>query len=60
VGVRANRSVTADDAGHGLRLLRSHAGAGPVLDVTRAMAMLAVRLNQLAAGGSGVDRVWIP
>ena len=60
-GVRANRSVTADDAGHGLRLLRSHAGgAGPVLDVTRAMAMLAVRLNQLAAGGSGVDRVWIP
>jgi histidine ammonia-lyase len=57
-GVRANRSVTADDAGHGLR---SHAGgAGPVLDVTRAMAMLAVRLNQLAAGGSGVDRVWIP
>ena len=22
--------------------------------------MRAVRLNQLAAGGSGVDRVWIP
>jgi histidine ammonia-lyase len=55
-GVGANRAMTTDDAGHGLRLLRSHAGgAGPLLDVTRARAMLAVRLNQLAAGGSGVD-----
>ncbi|HLX50114.1 MAG TPA: aromatic amino acid ammonia-lyase [Streptosporangiaceae bacterium] len=55
-GVGANRAITTDDAGHGLRLLRSHAGgAGPMLDVTRARAMLAVRLNQLAAGGSGVD-----
>jgi histidine ammonia-lyase len=55
-GVGANRAVPADDAGHGLRLLRSHAGgAGPMLDVTRSRAMLAVRLNQLAAGGSGVD-----
>src|SRR5436305_9105762 len=55
-GVGANRAVTADDTGHGLRLIRSHAGgAGPVLDVARARAMLAVRLNQLAAGGSGAD-----
>ena len=55
-GVGANRAVPAKDSGHGLRLLRSHAGgAGPMLDVTRARAMLVVRLNQLAAGGSGVD-----
>lgn len=55
-GVGANRSVAVADSGHGLRLLRSHAGgAGPLLDVTRARALLAVRLNQLAAGGSGVD-----
>ena len=55
-GVGANRAVGASGAGHGLRLLRSHAsGAGPLLDVTRTRALLAVRLNQLAAGGSGVD-----
>jgi histidine ammonia-lyase len=55
-GVGANRAVDAADHGHGLRLLRSHAGgAGPVLGVTLARAMLVVRLNQLAAGGSGVD-----
>ncbi|SHN20719.1 aromatic amino acid ammonia-lyase [Cryptosporangium aurantiacum] len=40
---------------HGLRLLRSHAGgAGPLLDPISVRAMLTVRLNQLAAGGSGV------
>jgi histidine ammonia-lyase len=55
-GVGANRAVPAGDTGHGLRLLRSHAGgAGPVLDPARARAMLIVRLNQLAAGGSGVE-----
>jgi histidine ammonia-lyase len=58
-GVGANRivTVTADDAaGHGLRLLRSHAsGAGELEPPDRARAMMAVRLNQLAAGGSGVD-----
>jgi histidine ammonia-lyase len=55
-GVGANRAVPVSDAGHGLRLLRSHAGgAGPLLDVVRARALLVVRLNQLAAGGSGVD-----
>ena len=54
-GVGANRSVPVTDAGHGLRLLRSHAGgAGPLLDVVRTRALLVVRLNQLAAGGSGV------
>jgi histidine ammonia-lyase len=58
-GVGANRSVDVpldvDDGAHGLRLLRSHAGgAGPLLDPARARAMVVVRLNQLAAGGSGV------
>lgn len=61
-GVGANRSVVVpevvdgDEVPHGLRLLRSHAGgAGPLLDEARARGMLVVRLNQLAAGGSGVD-----
>jgi histidine ammonia-lyase len=59
-GVGANRlvPVTGEDPPgdtHGLRLLRSHAaGAGPPLDPVIARAMLVVRLNQLAAGGSGV------
>lgn len=59
-GVGANRlvPVMADEPigdAHGLRLLRSHAaGAGPPLDPVIARAMLVVRLNQLAAGGSGV------
>ncbi|HEY0816708.1 MAG TPA: aromatic amino acid lyase [Pseudonocardia sp.] len=57
-GVGANRveAVTQDSAGHGLRLLRSHAsGAGGLEPPERARAMMVVRLNQLAAGGSGVD-----
>ncbi len=63
-GVGANRTVTvaagSDSdgaaAGHGLRLLRSHAvGAGPLLDRVAVRAMLVVRLNQLATAGSGVD-----
>jgi histidine ammonia-lyase len=55
-GVGANRSIHVEDGGHGLRLLRSHAGgAGPLLAAPLARAMLVVRLNQLAAGGSGVD-----
>jgi len=56
-GVGANRTtlVEAGDT-HGLHLLRSHAsGAGPLLATAYARAMLVVRLNQLAAGGSGVD-----
>src|SRR6202012_1823163 len=55
-GVGANRSMQAQEGGHGRRLRRSHAGgAGPLLAAPLARAMLVVRLNQLAAGGSGVD-----
>ena len=56
-GVGANRieAVTEDAAGHGLRLLRSHAsGTGDLEPPERARAMMLVRLNQFAAGGSGV------
>ena len=66
-GVGANRLVAvvseeelAGDT-HGLRLLRSHAaGAGPMLDPVIGRAMLVVRLNQLAAGGSGVGPEVLP
>jgi histidine ammonia-lyase len=56
-GVGANRNVTIeDDDAHGLRLLRSHSGgAGPLMSAETVRAMLVVRLNQIAAGGSGVD-----
>src|SRR3954467_7655395 len=56
-GVGANRNVAIeDDDAHGLRLLRSHAGgAGPLLPAETVRAMLVVRLNQIATGGSGVD-----
>lgn len=58
-GVGANRIVDVewDDAdAHGLRLLRSHAaGAGPLVGPEIVRAMLTVRANQIAAGGSGVD-----
>src|SRR5450755_1359587 len=58
-GVGANRDqlVLGDDAaGNGLRLLRSHAGGGgPLIAARLSRAMLVVRANQLAAGGSGVD-----
>jgi histidine ammonia-lyase len=57
-GVGANRGLTVaeSEAGlHGLRLLRSHAGGGgPLIDAELGRAMLAVRANQIAAGGSGV------
>lgn len=57
-GVGANGIVPLDTGGddlHGVRLLRSHAaGAGPLLGPEPVRAMLAVRLNQIAAGGSGV------
>lgn len=56
-GVGANRIeiVAQDQQGHGLRLLRSHAsGAGPLEPPERVRALMVVRLNQLAAGGSGV------
>ncbi|GLZ05372.1 histidine ammonia-lyase [Actinomadura sp. NBRC 104412] len=58
-GVGANREVGVeweDSDAHGLRLLRSHAaGAGPLVAPEIVRAMLTVRLNQIAAGGSGVD-----
>jgi histidine ammonia-lyase len=61
-GVGANRAANAPGGGgHGLRMLRSHAGgAGPMLPEAQIRAMLAVRLNQLAAGGSGVGPGLLP
>jgi len=54
-GVGANRDIDiVDAAGHARALLRSHAtSAGPLRAAERVRAMLVVRLNQLAAGGSG-------
>jgi histidine ammonia-lyase len=58
-GVGLNRSVEVvpdDELEVGLRLARSHAsGAGPLLEPDIGLAMLAVRANQIAAGGSGVE-----
>ncbi|MCW2522568.1 MAG: aromatic amino acid lyase [Frankiales bacterium] len=58
-GVGANRTVALDPAQRGaaaVALLRSHAtSGGPVRAPERIRAMLAIRLNQLAAGGSGAD-----
>ncbi|MQA02927.1 MAG: histidine ammonia-lyase [Streptosporangiales bacterium] len=57
-GVGANRAVAVDDdemGGHGMRLLRSHAACtGPTEDDTVVRATLAIRLNQVLAGGSGI------
>ncbi|MFD5075935.1 aromatic amino acid ammonia-lyase [Streptomyces sp. NPDC058371] len=57
-GVGANRNEdvpTEAAAGHGLRLLRSHAGAiGQELPAREVRAMLAVRANQVLAGGAGL------
>ncbi len=60
-GVGANGKVQVEPgAGHGLRLLRSHAGgAGAPADAAVARGTLAIRLNQLAAGGSGADPAWL-
>jgi histidine ammonia-lyase len=56
-GVGANKDVAvaaSDGLGHAERLLHSHAtSAGPLRDARRVRATLAIRLNQLAAGGSG-------
>jgi len=58
-GVGANRDQAvspADQGEHGMRLLHSHAGGGgPLIAAGLSRAMLAVRVNQIAAGGSGVD-----
>ncbi|GAA2307220.1 aromatic amino acid lyase [Streptomyces kunmingensis] len=57
-GVGANRSEdvpTEAAADHGLRLLRSHAGAiGDELPEREVRAMLTVRANQILAGGAGL------
>lgn len=57
VGANRDQAVRAEHAaGNGLRLLRSHAGGGgPLIAAELSRAMLVVRANQLAAGGSGVD-----
>jgi histidine ammonia-lyase len=56
-GVGANRGVALTDAAESaLALLRSHAtSAGPPRSPERVRAMLAIRLHQLAQGGSGVS-----
>ncbi|MER7045035.1 aromatic amino acid ammonia-lyase [Streptomyces jumonjinensis] len=58
-GVGANRGEdvpAGSAAGHGRRLLRSHAGAvGAELPAREVRAMLAIRANQLLAGGAGLD-----
>ena len=57
-GVGANKSVQvrAGDASTGLRLARSHAsGAGPVVAPEISLGMLAIRANQIAVGGAGID-----
>ncbi|MEU8248054.1 aromatic amino acid ammonia-lyase [Nonomuraea sp. NPDC048916] len=58
-GVGANKDIQVE--GGGLDLLRSHAGgAGALVPAEQARGMLAVRLNQLLAGGSGVDPGLLP
>ncbi|MEV8568098.1 aromatic amino acid ammonia-lyase [Streptomyces sp. NPDC051322] len=56
VGANRNESVPSGAAAdHGLRLLRSHAGAiGDPLPAHEIRAMLAIRANQLLAGGAGL------
>ncbi|NBE54746.1 aromatic amino acid ammonia-lyase [Streptomyces boluensis] len=56
VGANRNENVPTEAAAeHGLRLLRSHAGAiGAPLPAREVRAMLAVRANQLLAGGAGL------
>ena len=58
-GVGGNRSVPVQDPdGQLARVLRSHATSlGPPRAAVRVRAMVAVRIGQLAAGGSGLSRV---
>src|SRR6266851_9320144 len=57
VGANLGQAVAAAEVeGHGLRLLRSHAGGGgPLVAAEVSRAMLVARANQIAAGESGVD-----
>ncbi|MDP4502885.1 aromatic amino acid ammonia-lyase [Nonomuraea turcica] len=58
-GVGAGKDVPIEAPG--LHVLRSHAcGAGAPVEPARARAMLVVRLNQLLAGGSGIDPAVLP
>ncbi|MEO3870599.1 aromatic amino acid lyase [Nonomuraea sp. B12E4] len=58
-GVGANRDIRLEAPG--LDLIRSHAcGAGPAIEPGRARAMLVIRLNQLLAGGSGINPAVLP
>jgi histidine ammonia-lyase len=63
-GVGANRSERlgpGDADASGLRLLRSHAsGGGPPVAPELGLAMLIVRANQIAVGGSGVHPGVLP
>jgi histidine ammonia-lyase len=54
-GVGANRDAQVTDDSHGIRLLASHATTGATAypqDIVRAAVL--IRLNQIAAGGSGL------
>lgn len=57
-GVGSNKETMVEDSEserHGLLLLKSHAAcAGPSVSDELTRAMMVIRLNQLAAGGSGV------
>jgi len=54
-GVGANRDVLTDDPGHGARLLASHSTTGTVVYPPDVVQLgLLIRVNQLAAGGSGL------
>lgn len=56
VGAQKSETVGVEDADHGFRLLASHAiAAGPEVTDKSAVATMVVRLNQLAAGGSGIS-----
>jgi histidine ammonia-lyase len=57
VGANSDKAVHVQDLDQaGLRLLRSHAGGGgPLIAPELSRAMLVVRANQLAVGGSGAD-----
>jgi histidine ammonia-lyase len=62
-GVGANRLIPVGDedrAEQDLRLLRSHAGGiGALLPSRQVRAMLAVRANQVLAGGSGLQPAFV-
>lgn len=58
-GVGANKAAPLhdqDDGGHASNVLRSHSvGWGPLVDGETTRVAMAIRLNQFAAGGSGIS-----